>query len=290
MTVALDAYLQKIAEDRVPLWLDPWSYGIQVLRKGSPAPWNDVAALVSFHRQLQGLVNSDVIGIDAADFYRYWLAAHPGVVADMAEKRRLGYALRTLLADTRARNHLKENVTALGECYCDKPLILACPSPRSWIADAYCQAHPGETVNASWEDAESAAMYMADFLRNFADCALSGLLLVDACGTGPASNTDLEHYQPVANLAHHYQWQVVVMAGASHYQTGPAHSGFHTITEGAADRAGVRLHQDFWTGGETPQAGNPQFWYASIPADAVPETVLDRLDTLRTTQLGTASG
>ncbi len=284
MTVALDSHLRQIRRSRVPLWLDPWSYGIRVLRKGSPAPWDDLGALVSFHRQLQGLVNSDVAGIDVADFYRHWLSAHPGLVTEMTAKPRPGYALRTLLADTQARKHLRDIVAALGECYRDIPLILAIPSPRSWIEAAYRHAHPGEAFTASWEDAESAAMYMADFQRNFADCALGGLLLVEPGGGGPASDADIERYRPVANLAIHYQWQVVIMAGPGNYHTGPEHSGFHTITEGAVDRAGVRLSQDFWTTGETPPGVSPQFWYASIPPDSQPESVLDRLAELRATQ------
>lgn len=281
MTVALDQHLRQAGRDHCPLWVDAWAYGRHVLRRDAAAPWDDVGALVAHHRQLQGLVKSDVQNIDVGDFYQAWISNHPALLAAMGEKRRLGYALRTLLADGASRAQLKEIVAAICECYGQQPVVLALPSPRAWIGRAHCQARGLEQVEVTWEDAESAAMYMADFVRTFSDCSLSGLLLLDEAPDGPACAEDLLRYQPLFNVAQHYRWQVAVVGCSEGYQPEPGKEVSQVILERVHSGAGATPGRDFWQTGDPGTRATPAFWYVEVPATAVPETVLDRLDTLR---------
>lgn len=281
MPIRLNAHMQSIATTRTPLWVDAWAYGQRLLGNGQDAPWLDTSAFVAWHRQLQALVSSDVVLIEAGDFYRCWLQANPNLQAVMAQKRRLGYALRTLLADTSARNQLHEVITALCEGYQDRPVLLALPSPRQWIGWAYCQARQLDKIDVSWDDAESASMYVADFLRSFADSALSGLLIRDVAAAGPSCEAEVNRYLPVINVAGHYQWQLVLYGCSDDYIATPEQKITYCIHRQPGVPGGLHLADDCWHGERLPVPGGQDFWYATVPEDANPEQALETLSTLR---------
>ena len=274
MSLVLTQYLEKLAPERTPLWIDAWDYGKTVLARGGQPPWGDVGEFVSYHRQLQSLVSSDIVVIELENFYQFWLQLSPELKEAMAAKKRLGYALRTLLADAVSRQHLQEIVEALSGLYSDRPVLLAIPSPKHWMGIAYCQAHECSEVGVSWDDAESASMYVADYLRNFAGCDISGLLLRDI--TGPASDDDVARYQPVLNVAEHYRWQVVLDGCRGDYQPGPAQGVSVCLSANAGDRSSPKISLDAWPGRPVLQ---PPLVYLNIPASAVPESVLECLQT-----------
>lgn len=282
MSINLQAYLATAAAQQTPLWIDGWAYGEKLLRKGA-APWDDVAALVSFFNQLQGLLKSDVLTIDLADFYEHWLATHPALLTAMAGKSRLGYALRTLLADAAARQHLKEIVGAICGVHKNVPVLLSFPSPRQWLASAHCQAKQIEQFQVSWDDAESGAMYLADFLREFSGCGLSGIVLREEEGEAPLNDSEMARYQPLINVAKHYGWSVVVDGCQDSYAPGENTGVAVCLASSNAEAQGRKLPATFWAGDgavDVTRTGS-QFWCVSIPVDAVPEKVLDGLATLR---------
>ena len=281
MAVDLKDHLAAVSTNRTPLWIDAWSYGETLLNRGERAPWNDVGQMAAFVGKLQDLVASDVLMVEVQSFYDYWLQHNPALLEAMAEKRRLGYPLRTLLADQAARTRFHEHVEALCNSSRELPVLLAMPSPRQWMAWAYCQCRGVESVDVSWDDAESAAMYVADYLRTFADCALSGVLLRDSAGCSPRDLSEVARYQPVVNVARHYQWHVVLDAGDDGDATFPGGEGVIFLGSDIAGLSGVRVtgigeQQDVF---QTPQSGS--YCYARIPATAVPETVLEHLENLR---------
>ena len=281
MTVDLTQHLLTISADRNPLWIDAWRYGENLLNKGQPAPWDDVGQLVSFAGKLQALVASDVLMVEVQSFYDHWLAQNPALLQAMAEKRRLGYPLRTLLADEAARAQLHQVVQALCDSNSQLPLLLTMPSPRQWMARACCQARGIESVDVSWDDAESASMYLADNLRTYADCPLSGLLIRDEPGEGPSNASELARYQPLVNVAAHYQWQVVLDGcGEGEVDTAAA-GGVLLLGADIGGLSGVRV-----TGIDEPPGvaaslpGNCYF-HVAVPENATPERVLEFLDNLR---------
>jgi hypothetical protein len=282
MSVVLTEYLAKLATEHTPLWVDAWDYGKALLAKGGEPPWLDVGELVAYHRQLQSLVSSDIVVIELESFYHSWLQQSPGLQEAMAAKKRLGYALKTLLADTGAREHLHEIVEALAGLYPAQPVLLALPSPKRWMAIAYGQAHALDGVEVSWDDAESASMYVADYLRSFANCDIAGLLLRDS--DGPASDEEVARYQPVLNVAEHYRWQVVLDVCSQGYQPGPEQGISFCLGDGNGKSTCPKTSLDEL---RSVSAVKPAFLYLTIPENAVPESVLDWLEAARA---GTETG
>ena len=94
------------------------------------------------------------------------------------------------------------------------PLVLT--GPGTWPVAGGGRAagtgsDPGQPDAAQ---AETAAMYSADFLRMFAGAGVDGLLLDD----GPVPVDELIHpeaYRPVLNIADHYEWPVLVRTDAA---------------------------------------------------------------------------
>jgi len=119
-------------------------------------------------------------------------------------------------------------------------------------------------------------MYVADYLRSFADCEIAGLLVRDR--EGPATDDDVARYQPVLNVAQHYRWQVVLDGCSQGYQAGPAQGVSFCIAEGARADACPKISLEAWQDGA---ADEPAFLYLTVPGDAVPESVLDWLEAAR---------
>lgn len=281
MATNLKQHLSTIAAERTPVWIDATSYGQKLLNNNKEVAWEDIGACVSYHRQLQGLINSDVIAVQVGDFYQSWLKQHPALKSAMKEKRRLGYALRTLLADPKAKQLLNEFVKALCDCYPDVPVTLVLPSPKQWMKQAYCYARDCDTVDVSWEDAESASMYMADFLRNFSDCDISAILLSDQPGEGVENDAHLQAYQPVINTAEHYRWEIV-LSGAQNSFTPKDDSGISfSLCKNYSSTTGVFQSAAEWKNSELPLFSGEGFLFVEIPENAVPEEVLDELVNLR---------
>jgi hypothetical protein len=283
MATDLKQHLSTIAADRTPIWIDATKYGQKLLNNDKEIAWEDIGACVSYHRQLQGLINSDVIAVQVGDFYRNWFDRHPALKSTMKEKKRLGYALRTLLADLEAKKQLNEFVKALCDCYPDTPVTLVLPSPKQWMKQAYCYARDCDTVDVSWEDAESASMYMADFLRNFSDCDISAILLSDQLGDGVENDLHLQAYQPVINTAEHYRWQIVLSGALESFRPKSDSGICFNLCSSYSSNTGVFQSAAEWKNSTLPLFSGEGFLFVEVPKDAVPEEVLEELDHLRKT-------
>jgi hypothetical protein len=131
----------------------------------------------------------------------------------MVARSRPGYALRTLLGDEQARGTAVEAVRVLAAASGPVPLVLNMPVPGRWLVAAAQQAgsEPGPPDAGQ---AETAAIYSADFLRIFAGAGVDGLLLDE--GRVPAGELiHPEAYRPVLNVAGHYEWAVLIRTDAA---------------------------------------------------------------------------
>ncbi|MDM4769094.1 hypothetical protein [Solimonas sp. SE-A11] len=251
-----------------PLWLDYGDYAGALLAGGA-VPWLDVAGTIALQRKAQGLLRSDVLQLPVAAVTEAWVAAHPALREAMAAKRRAVVPLKTLLADESLRAHLVELAKGLRSCFAEAPLALACPSPRAWVAAAYRLAH-GETVEVGEDEADSAAVYMADFLRCFGEAGIDILLLQE--GEEPPLP---ELYTPVLNVAAHYRWEAGLQGPAG---TPAAGLAFVIAPDSTSGRP---LAPAYWGGAAAEDCPPQGFRHAAIPADAQPESVLQRLAELR---------
>lgn len=231
-------------------WVDGLDFAARTLRGGKPIPWLDTTLLVHFLGEADRLVPSAVSTLPLACLYRAWVAAHPGLVEAMAAKKRAGFALKTLLAEDGPRRLVKEILTARSYSTAGLPQILNLPAPERWAAEAHALAHGGEAATVDADGAEAAAMYIADAMREIVVEATSGLL-IDAPSFGA------ETYRPILNMAGHYRLETGVLSdrplAGFDFQVAPA--------------------PGFWAG-ETPPTG---FYAVTVPVDAVPETVRQRL-------------
>ena len=276
--------MDRIAADRHFLWLDSSAYAGALLAGGAP-PWLQVGDFIAWQRKAQGLLRSDVIVLPVGPLASVWLVAEPERVAEMAARRRASFSLKILLADDALRALLTELAGGLRSSFRNLPLALALPSPRRWTSLAYASAFPGETAAVDADALDSASTYVADFLRSFAGCEIDALLLEENEDHAPASAADLELYRPVLNVASHYRWDLGVRLSGQSMPSGPAADVNFWIAPRAISGVpvGIVVPAGFWSGEAPPEPPAGGFRFAEIPADAEPESVLERLAVLRRT-------
>ncbi len=263
---------------RPALWLSALAYARRVLLGDDEIPWSRSAEFLNFYQQAHGLLRPSVAQFEIGAFYDAWLAANPAALRSMAGKRRIGFALKELLAVAEPRALLCELLRALRSAYGSTPLAITIPSPGSWVASAHALANGVKAVGVSEEDAESASIYVADFLRALAESSLDGLLLEEDYQCGATSAESLSAYQPVINVARHYRWclGLLSLGGARASAALESLDFYITDTDCEGDAAGRVIPDSFWTG-EPPPVVRRGFYYLKIPKDALPETVLERL-------------
>jgi len=265
-----------------PLWLDSTDYSARLL-EGGQAPWLDVANFLAWQRKAQGLVRSDVIALPAEPVIAALLANNAELRSAMAAKTRVLFPLKTLLADSMLRDHLIEMLRGLRACFSNAPLAMAIPSPRRWIARSYAQAFGADAeCDAGADEYDSASMYVADFLRVFSESNLDIVLLDETDGNEPASSAEIEWYRPVLNIATHYRWMMGLRLPRAETSPGTVDGvGFYIAPRGLDITTGISTPVEFWTGSSAPPCLPGQFRFATIPVDANPESVLDRIAFLR---------
>ena len=263
------------------IWFEAVSYGQAKLLGGAGVPWTSPAELSSFFAKIGGMFRSDAVLVDLADLFAQRTAADQQLRAAMAARSRPGYALRALLGDEQARSTAAEAVRVLAATSGPVPVVLTVPTPGRWLVAAAQQAgsDPGPPDAAQ---AETAAIYSADFLRMFAETGVDGLLLDE--GRVPAGELiHPEAYRPVLNVADYYEWPVLIQTdAAAAWPHGPVPDVALWLGSAApgqpAGRWGVVADADFWEGAD-PSAG-ADLVLAAVPAEADPEAVMKRVRAL----------
>jgi hypothetical protein len=264
-----------------PVWFDAATYGRAWLLGGGDVPWPSSAELSSFFAKIGGMFHSDAILVDVADMFAQRAAADQQLRAAMAARSRPGYALRTLLGDEQARGTAVEAVRVLAATSGPVPLVLSVPTPGRWLVAAAQQAgsDPGPPDAGQ---AETAAIYSADFLRIFAGTGVDGLLLDE--GRVPAGELiHPEAYRPVLNVAGYYDWPVLIRTdAAAAWPHGPVPGVAAWLGSAGPDepsgRWGMVAGPDFWDG-VTPPA-EADLVLAPVPAEAEPVAVIKQVRAL----------
>jgi len=264
-----------------PIWFDAAAYGRAKLLGGGQVPWHSPAELTAFFAQTQAMFGSDAILADIADIFGQRAAADAALRTALAARSRPGYALRALLGDEQARATAAEAVWALAATSGAVPLVLTAPAPGRWLAAAARQAgsDPGPPDAGQ---AETAAMYCADFLRTFAGAGVDGLLL-DEGGVPADKLIPPEAYRPVLNVADHYDWPVLIRAEAAAawpHGSVPGVAAWlgSAAPAGPSGRWGIVAGADFWDG--TGPAAEADLVLAAVPAEGDPEAVMERVRAL----------
>jgi hypothetical protein len=266
------------------LWLDDADYAERLLSAGR-TPWCDGAAYLAFRRKAHGLLKPDLWALPLSRMLTAWVDAHPALRQAMSAKPRLLVPARTLLADAALRTYLADLLGSLQSGGVGDPLLLAMPSPRALIRQAWQLAFDAAPEDALGEDEiDTCAVYVADFLRSFAATDIAGLLLEEDADDAPASADEVAWYQPVLNVATHFRWAVgLSVPDGCGCVAAPLPAQFVIAPQSLPVQVpqGRVLADDFWTGAAPPATTMDGFFYARVPADAVPEQVLARLSVLR---------
>ncbi len=261
------------------LWLKSSGYARRLLIGESGDPWASAPAYLSFFTQAHGLLRPDVAVIEVSDLYRSWLVRHPDLCSDMAAKRRAAYPLRVLLEAEGPRRLLAEVVEAVAASLRGQtPVVLSLPAPRQWLDEA--NAAVGRPAPQDDDAVEDAAMYLADLARAVSGLPVGGLLIE----AGDADLRDLDAWKPLANVARHYRWGLVLRLTGEGQPNGAA-AGFDAVIAAEppslAAAGGRDIGAGLWSAAPLPALGPGEFFFAEVPPATPPETVLENLARLR---------
>lgn len=246
-----------------PLIIDHLDYGRRLFLRGESEPWTDSAQFVNFFGQAQALLRPDAALLDLGRLYGHFVAERPELRASMTARSRTGYALKTLLADASAAAMAVDLVGAVSQTS-KLPLVLQIPSTLTWLSHIERQVGSGDLDGIGPEHAENLSIYLADWLRRFADLPVTMLMLDGrrtACGELPED--EMGYYAPVSNTTEHYRWTL-----------GLRHD--HRVEVANSEITGAVVPAGFWSDAST-SAPPADFRLTEIPASAAPETVLARL-------------
>ncbi len=255
-----------------PLWLDDTAYSGRLLA-GGQIPWRDVTALIAWRLKAFELLRPSLAVLDVGEVVTAHAAVTPGLAAD---RRPIG-PLTALLSTGELQQHVAAIIRGLRSSF-REPLALVVPSPRCWPMLAYLTAFNKKPPIGA-DEVDEASVLMASFLRGFGDTGVDALLLTDNEGSAPATASELDWYQSVFNVAHHYRWDLGMKM-----PTVPVdwHATDFVIARSGA--AGIEIDPTFWAVDIAPPAVEPGgFRYASIPEHVAPERALARLAVLRGT-------
>jgi hypothetical protein len=269
------------------VWLDSTAYARRLLAPGEDV-WVDVAPYVEFARQAQRLLGSDVIEVRLGDFHRAALDRDP--TGGDVRGGRLLRVLRRLLEEEGPTRTAVDVVSALHSLFPGNPVVLVVDSAERWLRWA------AAVSDAEWsgdvDDVDSAAVYLADAVRCFANAGVSAVVLDVMDDRCAAADALVDLHRPLLNLAGHYNWMPGVRVGGAEFGrvamldqvevTLCPVAPFSAVAElDPAGYCGGGLDSTFWTSEECPPVPERALGYGQIPHDAHPERVLSRLSSLR---------
>lgn len=271
----------------IRVWLKSSAYTRRLLLGEAGDPWVSGAHYLAYFSQAHGLLKPDVAVLEVGELYDAWNAAHGGALAEsLGNRRKPATALRKLLEAEAPRKLLAEVVEAvLAHLRGQTPLVLSVPSPRRWMNHA--NELTGSTdIALTADDAEDAAMYLADLVRSVSAFPLSGVLLEEGSDAANFNAEDLTRYTSIVNVMRHYRWSLALRLPNSAMPPPEALANFDAVISPAMDLAGAAaLGRDisaaFATGDPiTPLTGR-QFYFAEIDPSLRPESVLEAVTRLR---------
>jgi hypothetical protein len=266
----VSALRERIGRGEHLLWVDYVDYAGRLLAPQG-IPWADTAATVAWFRQAQGLLGSEVVTVPLWAVVERLAVTTPGLPEQMRAKSRVTHALRVVLSNERVREATTGLVTALHAVFPQALLALNLPMPRTAIELARQMASGApEAATIGEDEIDTAAPYLADFLRGFGEAGID-LLLLEQSDAG-ATADDLQWCAPVLNTARHYGWDL----GLSTWEPDAAGStGIDFVVERAV--AGSPDDLDPHPVHLPGISAEGRFDYLAVPREAAPERVLEAL-------------
>ncbi len=271
----------------IRVWLKSSAYTRRLLLGEAGDPWISGAHYLAYFSQAHGLLKPDVAVLEVGELYDSWNAAHSGELTESLGKRRKpATALRKLLEAEAPRKVLAEVVEAvLANLRGQTPLVLSIPSPRRWTNHA--NHLTGSTdIELTADDAEDAAMYLADLMRSVSAFPVSGVLLEEGRDAANFHAEDLTRYTSIVNVVRHYRWSLALRLPNDAVPPPEALADFDAVISPAVESAGTAaLGRDisaaFANGGAIAPLSGRQFYFAEVDPGLRPESVLEAVARLR---------
>jgi hypothetical protein len=276
------------------VWLDFIPYAKRLFSGERNDIWQNPDTFLSVYSQGQGLLRSDVLNIPVGEVYVRLLERESGLVEEW-EGKRPTFALKKLLALDEPREFLREVLAGLQNLYRGvQPIVLTLPSPQKWLQWLHTKVRPGQEISINSDDVEAVAMYLAEYVRAFSTSGLAAVVLEEPADPVIQHKEAIPLYQPIVNLANHYQWSVgISLSGATvEFSEGDDEIDFYLMSN--ADPAAISgywekglnigggLNRNFWSGEQNVlPLSDRGFAYGEIPEEAEPEMVLSQLKKLR---------
>jgi hypothetical protein len=249
------------------LMLDGWDYAQQLFLPNAAIPWHDPVAFEAVYRQMLGLLRPQVATLDLTRLVLAHAEHQHGLRDAMTRRPRLSFPLKALLADPTLAQRLKQLIATTRDARGNRPLALTLSTPLNLLRQAYELAH-GQTMPPEGEDdAERAAVYLADFLTRAAHDGVAALMLIDRDAQGAQAGF-ADALSPLVNLARHMRWKLLM---ASQAQVNGIEGIDLLWTPGTGN---ARWPADFLSADRAPDIAA---LFAEIPSQAQPEQVLERI-------------
>ncbi|MER2105915.1 MAG: hypothetical protein ABS949_03170 [Solibacillus sp.] len=231
-------------------------------------------------------MQSDVLQIPVEPVYVNYLKK--GDFAQEWAGKKPTFLLKKLLVLEEPKQFMHEVLTSIQTTHlATTPVVIVLPSPQCWLKQLQQVVNPGQDARISEDDVEIAAMYMAEYVRLFSTLGIAAIVLDEK--QLPLGMLPL--YQPLFNVARHYQWLVGLKQETSDGELGQLmdfvdfllvdNIGFTELLSCQENKfpIGGGLNRDFWlaTSQVTAIKG---LLYGEIPPDAEPENVLSQLKVL----------
>lgn len=282
MTMRVEDYFTQTDTKK---WLNFTQYANKLFANGRTDLWENPDTFISVFGQGQALLQSDVLHIAIAPVYENYLKKSHFV--EQWDGKRPTFIVKKLFAVEEPKNIMGDILTNIQNSHLSsKPVALIIPSPQSWL-----EMIQSEAKTWSEDDIESVAMYVAEYIRFFSTLNIETIVLDEAANGALSLTERLPLYQPIINVAKHYQWLLGLKLPTINEEIKSVASKVDftiidntMLTELQAFQAnplriGGGLNREFWlTNSDSPILKG--LLYGEIPVEAEPENVLNKLKIL----------
>ena len=258
-------------------WLDGTKFAKKTLLKSGEIPCMNSTGTASLFGQLEGVLSADALTLPLMEVLTTWLQANPQALMDMSGKKRVRYAVKKLLTHPVFRHDLKELLSSIGGVVRGE-IFVVLPGNSEVTRWAHTQANPdAEFFDMTELDVDSVSVYLADLVREFKECGVTAVI-ASVGNEDMAAGARPELYQPIANVAEHYQWSFGCLLNTE-ADDAPFKDGADIVVSlGSAANVAV-LGNAFWQDGVLPEPA--AVIYSQVPVELAPEQIRKHIASLK---------
>ncbi|OUY06877.1 hypothetical protein [Acinetobacter populi] len=261
-------------------WLQADAYAKRILLGSTTAnPWETVSGYVMWFAQAQNLIKSHVGVISIAEVFDRHIEKEGGLESKLGNRKKAKVAIRRLIELEDARSLINEVLTAVLD-QVTQPIVVSMPSPKAWLYHA-TQLAGLDTQDIIDEDIEDAAAYITDLLRALSSHQLAGVLLEEMTDDPQWSDSQVQYYRPLLNIAQHYRWSMVLRlphdASISSDISQYLDAVIGNIRSNEKISTGVDVSLQFNQELELPVLYSGEFYFIEIDENSLPEKVTEKV-------------